>query len=216
MTNEARGDDVDLLRLRAWIAGDRAEGEQLYDKYFDITYRFFRSKAPNATKDLTQATMEALTRNGQKFEGSGSFRSYVLGIAFNVLRHHFRSRGRQRLEFNGEEASCEDLGLGPFEVVAIKEDQRLLVKALRRIPLHHQIVLELTYWEEMNSREVGVVLDVPASTIRDRLARGRDLLRQQLMLLHAKEDRVESTLIGLQTWAAELRGKFGESPALRG
>lgn len=194
--------------LRAWIAGDRDAGERLYDRYFDTVYRFFRSKVPDATQDLTQATMEALIKDGHRFAGQGSFRSFVLGIAFNVFRRHLRSKGRDRIDFE-REASCEDLGLGPFELVAGHQDQKLLVKALRRIPLEHQIIIELHYWEELSSREIGLVLDIPASTIRDRRQRAKELLRRQLEGMMVGEERVESSLVGLETWAAELRARIG-------
>jgi RNA polymerase sigma factor (sigma-70 family) len=214
MANEPASEHGDLRLLQAWTAGDRRAGEELYDRYFAIVYRFFRSKVPEATQDLTQATMEALTRSGSKFAGHGSFRSFVLGIAVNVLRHHLRSRGRDRIELNDEAVSCEDLGLGPFELVAGNEDQKLLVKALRRIPIKHQIVLELHYWEGLNSREIGEALGLSESTIRERRQRAKVLLRQQLERLMDGEQRIESTLVGLKTWAAELRRRLGTSEAV--
>ncbi|MCX4242455.1 RNA polymerase sigma factor [Paraliomyxa miuraensis] len=208
MNDEQPTEQQDRRLLQAWVAGDRRAGEQLYDRYFDVVYRFFRSKIPEATQDLTQTTMENLIKSGSNFQGTGSVRSFVLGIAVNVLRHHLRARGRDRLELDGEAASCEDLGLGPFELVAGNQDQKLLVKALRRIPLEHQIVVELHYWEGLNSREIGEALGVPASTIRDRRQRAKVLLRQRLGALMDGEQRVESTLMGLRTWAADLRRKI--------
>ncbi|MCH9687712.1 MAG: RNA polymerase sigma factor [Deltaproteobacteria bacterium] len=200
---------ADVRLLRAWAAGDRNAGEALYDRYFDIVYRFFRCKVPDATADLTQATMEALIRSNHRFEGQGSFRSFVLGIAVNVLRNHLRSRGRSRIDFVGNDDSCEELGLGPFELVADDQDQKLLVKALRRIPIELQIVIELHYWEEMSSREIGVVLQAPASTIRARRQRAKVLLRRQLERMMSGPERVETTLVGLATWAEELRQRIG-------
>ncbi|MCH9683724.1 MAG: RNA polymerase sigma factor [Deltaproteobacteria bacterium] len=205
--------NADICLLRAWAAGDRDAGETLYNRYFDVVYRFFRSKVPYATADLTQATMEALIKSDHRFEGQGSFRSFVLGIAVNVLRNHLRARGRSRIDFVGDDCSCEELGLGPFELVADDQDQKLLVKALRRIPIELQIVVELHYWEEMSSREIGVVLGVPASTIRDRRKRAKVQLRRQLERLMSGPLRVETTLVGLTTWANELRQRVGMLPS---
>lgn len=205
MADQHADRDEDLQLLRSWEAGDRRAGEKLYDRYFDIVYRFFRSKVPEHTQDLTQATMEALLQSSARFAATGSFRSFVLGIAYNVFRQHLRHRVRDRGRLTAQESSCEDLGLGPFEMVSGSQEQKLLVKALRRIPIEHQIVIELHYWEEMNSREIGAVLGVPASTVRDRRQRARMLLRRQLDALMDSDQRVESTLVGLQTWATAMR-----------
>jgi RNA polymerase sigma factor (sigma-70 family) len=216
-TDQREGEQAELRLLQAWLAGDRNAGELLYDRYFDVVYRFFRSKVPEATQDLTQATMEALTRSGDRFEGRGTLRSFVLGVAVNVLRNHLRMRVRNRIDLSGETASCEDLGLGPFELVAGSQDQKLLVKALRRIPIEHQIVIELHYWEGLSSREIGDVLGISASTIRDRRQRAKVLLRQRLEQLMEGPQRVESTMVGLETWAAELRRRIeGRQSALGG
>lgn len=209
MSDDDGSDPFELRLLRAWGAGDRRAGEELYGRYFPMVYRFFRSKVPVAAQDLTQSTMEALIKSAGRFEGKGSFRSFVLGIAVNVLRHYLRARGRNRIDLNGEEASCADLGLGPFEVVAGSQDQKLLVTALRRIPIEHQIVIELYYWEGMSNREIGAVLGVPTSTISDRRQRAKVLLRRQLEQMMDGEQRVASTLMGLKTWAAELWRQVG-------
>ncbi len=149
--------------------------------------------------------MEALVRSSARYSGEGSFRSFALGIARNVFRHHLRSCSRSRLSFNLEEWSCEALGLDPYERLLGDEGHRLLARGLRRIPVDHQIVIELHYWEGMNSFEIGAVLGVPASTIRDRRRRAEQLLRRELDSLGRADRSVETTLAGLQTWVDGIK-----------
>jgi hypothetical protein len=69
----------------------------------------------------------------------------------------------------------------------------------------------------LSSREIGDVLGISASTIRDRRQRAKVLLRQRLEQLMEGPQRVESTMVGLETWAAELRRRIeGRQSALGG
>ena len=56
------------------------------------------------------------------------------------------------------------------------EEQRLLLEALRRIPLDLQIAIELHYWEGMSGPDLAQVLDIPEGTVRSRLRRAREPL----------------------------------------
>src|SRR5690606_25043605 len=100
----------------------------------------------------------------ERFRGQSSFRTYLFGVAHNVLRSHLRGRKREadRLDFGV--TSVFDLGLSPTVLIAARREQTLVLQALRRIPLEHQIVLELYYWESMTAKELGEILDVPEGT----------------------------------------------------
>lgn len=203
----ANDDDVnhDAQLLYRWSVGDNNAGRVLYDRHYRVVQRFFRSKVPEASEDLSQKTWMAVHRSGHNMRKKGSFRAFLLGIARNQLLHHFRSNGRDRLVFNGEEHCCEDLRTGPFGRVAKCERYKHLVKALRRIPLDHQILIELYYWERMNSREISEVLGIPPSTIRQRKKRAMKELRDALQTLLNDDQRVETTMMGLNTWAEEIK-----------
>ncbi len=204
--------DADLLRM--WIAGNRRSGKVLYRRYFPVLYRFLRSKVPEAIDDIMQRTWETVLRKGDDYAG-GSFRAYLLAIARHTMLHYFRKQSRSPLVFDSEEVSCEDMAPGPFKMVAANEHQRLLVKALRRIPLDFQILIELNYWEEMNAREIGEVLGVPHSTIRDRKGKAKKLLRLELEKILRGDGMVNTALMGLETWAEEIKLRLAASAETR-
>ena len=56
--------------------------------------------------------------------------------------------------------------------------ERLLLLALQRIPLESQVILELQYWEELSTAEIGVILGVPVNTVYSRLHRARQSLKR--------------------------------------
>lgn len=195
--------DVELLE--AWRGGDRRAGEQLFERHFDVVRRFFRNKLEFGVDDLIQQTFLACVESRERIRGDSSFRTYLFAVATNLLRKHLRGvyRHGDRIDFGV--TSLHDLGPSPSVVLAGRQEQRLLLEALRRIPLEHQIILELYYWERLTSAEIARVLDVPHGTARTRIRRAKQLLEEQLRALPGDRALVETTIAGLDTWAASLR-----------
>lgn len=170
----------DEALLAAWAEGDDAAGEALYGRHFDALYRFFRTKAPADYEDLIQTTMLECVRSKGRFRGDAPFRAFLFGVARHCLLHHFRSRFRDRLDFDASRSSVADLDPRPSTIAARNAENHRLLEALRQIPIDLQLVLELHYWEEMSTRDLATVLDVPQGTVKSRLRRAREALREVL------------------------------------
>ncbi len=198
-------DDSELLA--GWRSGDLRAGEALFDRHIASIHRFFKNKLGDndAIQDLVQRTFLACVEGRDRFRGDASFRSYLFGIAHNLLCDHFRARQRGRRPIDFEALSAVDLGVGPLTILGQRREHRLLLQALRRIPLRFQVVLELSYWEGMTSFEVARVLGFPAGTARSRLRRARELLGEELAALTSDAALRESTTANLDRWAEELR-----------
>lgn len=200
-------DDVDLLRR--WREGDRAAGEALFERHFDAIARFFRNKVDHGIDDLIQRTFLACVESRDKFRGDSSFRTYLFGVAHNVLGKHYRSKRRHGDRIDFGVTSVHDLGPSPSVIVAKHREQRLLLEALRRIPLDLQVVLELYYWEKLPAPEVARVVGVPEGTARTRIRRAKQLLEQEMAKLAESKDHLETTMANLEGWAASLRDQAG-------
>jgi RNA polymerase sigma factor (sigma-70 family) len=198
--------------LAAWRSGDRRAGEQLFDRHFKALTRFFRNKvrgeaaAGDGMDDLIQQTVLGLLEAKHEFRGQGSFRSFVFGVAYNVLRSHYRRarRDADRLDFGV--TSIFDLAAGPAEAIADKHEQRLLLEGLRKIPVEHQVLLELYFWEPLPAAEIAAILEVPEGTVRTRIRRAKQLLEAELQRLSKDPRLLESTLSNLEDWARSVRG----------
>jgi RNA polymerase sigma-70 factor (ECF subfamily) len=166
--------------LRAWTEGDERAGESLFRRSFDALFRFFRTKAPDACEDLIQATMLECVRSRERIWVDAPFRPFLFGVARNCLLHHFRSRFRDRLDFDASQSSVADLDPRPSTLAVRNAEQAQLLEAMRHIPLDLQVVLELHYWEELGTRELATVLEIPQGTVKSRLRRAREALRAAL------------------------------------
>lgn len=194
--------DGDLLQ--AWARGDQAAGKELFERYYAPVSRFFRNKVRDPA-DLVQRTFVACMEAADRFEGSSSFRSYLFGIAINLLRKHYRDDPARRFVDAEEQPSVEAMGQSPSQMLVVREEQRLLLAALRRVPAQLQLLLELHYWEQMSVADLAELLKLPVGTIKSRMRRGRQLVEEALAELASSPTVLESTLGGLDRWAAELR-----------
>lgn len=195
---------TDFELLDAWREGDRSAGNELFERYFDSVYSFFRNKVGQAAEDLVQQTFLACTRSKDGLRKEASFRTYLFTAARSKLYNHLEKSQRDP-KIDVGVTSCADLGISPSAVIAHSEDQELLLHALRLLPLQLQVALELFYFEQIRGPELAQILDVPEGTVRSRLRRGRELLREQLTRLAKSSAQLESTLTGLEEWAAALR-----------
>ncbi len=199
----AVSDDASLFA--AWCAGDRVAGATLFDRHYEAIARFFANKASGpAADDLVQATFLGCVEARARFRGAAGFRTFVFSVARNVLFNHYRAqRGPSgRIDFG--EVSIGDLADSPSQVIHARQEQQLLLEALRRIPLECQVVLELLYWERMPVVEIAACVDAPVGTVKTRLRRGRLQLESQMRQLAQSPALVQSTLGGLETWAAQI------------
>ena len=93
-------------------------------------------------------------------------------------------------------------------MLAAKEQQKLLLDALRRIPLDYQIALELHYWEGFTAAQTAEVVGLPLGTVKTRLRRGRQLVEAVLEELVQAPELRHSTVSDLDRWAAGLRAQL--------
>lgn len=197
-----RPSDEELLL--AWRQGDARSGQRLWRRHSDSVRRFFRNKVPWAVAlDLTQRTVEACLRAQDRIR---SFRSYVLSVATRQLFDHLRSEHRKKQRDSDlETLVIEDTVASPEEWVGAKREKRVLLRALRRLPLPQQLVLELRYWEQLSDRDIADVLAWPLGTVKSRLSTGRLALHGQVKTLAASPEQLRSTLDTFDQWAARTR-----------
>jgi RNA polymerase sigma-70 factor (ECF subfamily) len=200
--------DADLLDR--WRRGDLAAGETLFKRYYDGVERFFLNKLSAEVVDLVQETFIACVEGRDRVADDGRFRSYLFSVAYNVLRKHLRERYRSGEQIDFEEISAHDLAPGPGTMLGKLIEQRLLLDALRHIPVDLQVVLELHYWEQMTTDDMAAILCVPSGTARSRLRRAREQLQTAMARLAESPAELHSTITNLEDWAEQCRAALAE------
>ena len=203
----------DFAQLAAWRAGERSAGAELVGRHYTAVLRFFELRAGYVADDLTQATFLAAVEGMERFSGRSSFRAYLFGIARHKLLEFLRKSRRRDAAHETVKHRGPDTGLTPSGLVALKDEQRTLLLALNRLPEDLQIAMQLHYWEGMAGDEIAEVLEVPSSTVRNRLSRARQELRATVESV-APGPRVSKSLLDdLAGWTRSLVGPDVPAPA---
>ena len=176
-----RTDDELIAALRA---GERTAFEVLFERHRDAIWRFFRRRVtdPEQAADLSQETFLALLQGAATYEGHGAFRSYLYGIAFNVLgAARRRSAGRATTTLNGE----------LVRHVADPGEQIWVRTALAALDADDREVVMLREFDGLTYDEIAALLGVPVGTVRSRLFRARQALRDKLEGEPARQGAVQ-------------------------
>lgn len=195
----------DAVLLERWRRGDASAGEELFERYYDLLERFFLNKITGEIQDLVQETFIACVEGRDRVQDSARFRSYLFSIAYNVLRGYLRKiyRGGERLDL--DQLSVQQVAPGPGTQLGDRREQRLLLEALRNIPINYQVILELHYWEQMTTEDMARILDLPVGTVRSRLRRGRELIEEAMSRLASSPEELQSTITRIDDWAERCR-----------
>jgi len=164
--------DDDLIL--AFLGGDRAAFDALFERYRGPMWNFFRRRTPTSAdaEELAQDTFLAVLQGARRYEPRASFRSYLFGIAFNVLLAWRRKAGRR-----GDESVQADTIAGPSH----DPSSAIWVRdALAALDPDDREILMLREYDALEYAEIARVTGAPINTVRSRLFRARMALRERL------------------------------------
>ncbi|MBP2475172.1 RNA polymerase sigma-70 factor (ECF subfamily) [Crossiella equi] len=156
---------------------------RLFDEHAAALHRYLARRVGTSTADdlVSETFLTALTRRHSYDPARAGVRSWLYGIATNLLRNHVRA------EVRGYQATARALGAsagheeGHDGRVAARVDAetatRGLAAALARLADGDRDVLLLTSWAGLSATEVAEALGIPVGTVRSRLHRARRWLR---------------------------------------
>jgi hypothetical protein len=78
------------------------------------------------------------------------------------------------------------------------------MKAMRKLPFNQQLVLELSFWEEMSGREIAEALAIPEGTVRSRVRLGRERLNQLLVELQESPEQFRTATLSFDSWQRQI------------
>jgi RNA polymerase sigma-70 factor (ECF subfamily) len=195
---------TDLELLAAWRAEDAAAGQALFARHFRRIYRFFETKCPAEADELVQSTFLACVRARDQFRGESSFTTYLFAIARRELFRVLKLRRRDDMLLDFEVSSIAELAPSAGTQIAGREDRVRLVRALQNLPVDQQILLELHYWEGVEIADLARIYEALPVTIRSRLHRARNALRERMLEEPDAADKIGPTLESLDEWARQM------------
>jgi len=177
---EARPDDLRAFELLV---------RQYQERVFATAYRLMGNRQD--AEDMAQEVFLKVFRNIGSFRGQSSLKTWIYRItvneAHNARRWFFRHRRHEvELDTSPDDSSrnwresIADHGRSPFDEAVSQQRHAMIVEALDRIsPIFREAVV-LRDITDLSYEEVAEVLGVSLGTVKSRILRGREALREQL------------------------------------
>jgi RNA polymerase sigma-70 factor (ECF subfamily) len=156
--------------------------EDAFEAEFAPLHRYLaRRLGASAADELAAETFAIAFRSWQRLDPDRPVRPWLYGIAANLVRHHSRKERRMLRAYarTGVDPVLADED-GAVERVDAGARQRELAEALAALrPAEREIVL-LHAWADLSDPELAEALGLPLGTVKSRLSRAREKLRNHL------------------------------------
>jgi RNA polymerase sigma-70 factor (ECF subfamily) len=179
---------VAAMLVRRCLAGDAAAWEEIVKQHhrriYNLCYRF--AGTAEDAQDLTQEVFIRMYRTLKSYDlERGSFMTWVTTMTRNLLVDHFRKSKQQRLTDSLDTVSSahedamplseriEDKRSPPDAGVQGRETREMVHRALQKLSPELREAVILRDLQDMDYREIAVVLKVPEGTVKSRINRGR-------------------------------------------
>jgi RNA polymerase sigma factor (sigma-70 family) len=156
------------------------EREQVFEKiwrcYYPRIFRYLKGFSfGDGAEDIAQEVMMKVLQNLGSYNPAFAFSPWLYRVAHNHCIDIKRKRGLPMLEAEIDLESIAALKPDPSAEISIKDNQRLVGFFVETLgPLDRQIMF-LRFFEELSSRQIGKILQMPGGTVRYRIS----LIRQQ-------------------------------------
>lgn len=149
-----------------------------------LTAGAIRSRISDAAlaEDVGQQTLIAVERNVHSYGGLAHFRTWLYAVARNEALMTLR-RGEQPARGLpvGELPTAERPGYEGVRFTSIVANRMTIADVIDSLPSPYAETLRLQLFDDLDYEAIAGRLEVPIGTVRSRLAKGKELLRQRLV-----------------------------------
>jgi len=178
--------------------GSRERFDELVKIYTQKLYRLAYGLLGNHhdAEEVVQDSFVRAYRGLDHFRGDSSFETWMHRITLNLARNKFhwnRRRGEgitvslsDRIDGADESEDVGDMELpdssySPDSLMQKVETQSNVIRGMNSLPEFLREAMVLRHVRDMSYDQIARILNCPVGTVKSRIARGRELLREYLM-----------------------------------
>lgn len=141
-------------------------------------YMYVKDK--DNAEDIFQNVFLKVNQNLHTFEGNSNIKTWIIRITINACKDFLKSAYQRHNvpmdEFIEDHIVSDD----DFTRIEQRETIHTVKEAVMALPKVYQEVVLCVYFQEMSMQQAASVLDVPVGTIKSRLKRAKDKLKEML------------------------------------
>jgi RNA polymerase sigma-70 factor (ECF subfamily) len=174
------GADDDRADVERVLAGDIAAFENVVRRWqgplVNLAYRFCRDRS--RAEEMAQEAFLRAWRALATWRRDAAFSTWLFALATNLYRTELRRIpvGTVSLNIAGQLRDGRDEHAG----LETDDRDRAVKRAVLALPAKYREALVLYYFHDMNVRDAALSLGLPEGTVKARLSRAREILRDKL------------------------------------
>jgi RNA polymerase sigma factor (sigma-70 family) len=171
----------ETLWIQEVLAGNKYSYTHIINKYKNQLYATIlrMTKNPQDAQDFVQEAFIKVYHQLGKYDGKGSFSSWVYRVAINHCLDEFRKKSYhiQKVELSEEKYENPS---HPEVIFLKKERSRQLERIVATLPEDERMIILLRYVNELSYDEISELLDIPVTTVRNKLHRAKIKMRKNV------------------------------------
>jgi RNA polymerase sigma-70 factor, ECF subfamily len=152
---------------------------QYGQEILQLAFSYVNNKA--IAEDLTQDIFVKCYKNLHTYSGKAKLRTWLWRIAVNHCKDFLKSWYNRNVVATGEEQTYNGTRKELVEQAVIqKEEDDELIAAIMTLPIKYREVVYLFYYQELPLKEIAELTDTGVNTVKTRLRRAKELLKERL------------------------------------
>jgi RNA polymerase sigma-70 factor, ECF subfamily len=177
--------EKDLILVDRCRKGDTRAFNDLINGYkrqvFSLIYRMVNNAAD--AEDLAQDTFIKVFRSIELYDSRYPFHTWIFKIAHNTSIDFLRANKKSAVTIDDAEnpIDIEDPGLSLEEKAENLSQKGIIERQMASLPPPYREILVLRHQQELSYEEIADTLDIPVGTVKVRLFRAREIMRERLV-----------------------------------
>lgn len=186
-------DNTEARLVKTVLFDDKNAFNEIVELYkyrlYSIAYKIFKNSYD--ADDAVQETFLRVYKNLEKYDDQKKFSSWISCICVRICGDILRKRKKESLTFSLDQSLYIESKISYHDIMAHKgespelsvlrhENKKIVCDTVESLPEKYRLVIELRYINELSIKEIADTLDIPISTTKTRLFRGRESLGKSL------------------------------------
>jgi len=160
--------------------GDLRGFEELYRLYNRRLSRFILNMVhrPHLAEEILNDTLLVVWRKADTYDGRSKVSTWIFAIAYRRALNALRNLKEPVEDKDAERRESPEEG--PEQQLGRQQIHDLLLTAMTKLSADHRAVVDLTYFHEMDYREIAEIMACPVDTVKTRMYHARRHLKRVL------------------------------------
>ncbi|MDE7208126.1 MAG: RNA polymerase sigma factor [Lachnospiraceae bacterium] len=155
------------------VSVDLQDYTKAVDTYADIVYRIAYSYTYTKvdSEDVLQNVFLKLFQSKQSFNSEDHLKQWLMRVTVNECHNLHRTFWKRKIHLAEIEKPVQNF---------LSDEEIDLHSAMLKLPSEYRIIIHMYYYEGYKTKEISKILQMKEATVRTRLARGRERLKEVL------------------------------------